>query len=126
MPVIHLDTNILIAIAAPESPLRIELQRWLAQGFSVAVSAMTWAEFKCGPASPEFIEAWRVLLVDRIVPIDQTLAELAAALFNQTGRRSRSLPDCLVAATAIHSDAQLATLNRSDFDLFAKFGLVLR
>lgn len=126
MPTIHLDTNILIAVGAPESPLRIELQRWLSQNFSVAVSAMAWAEFKCGPASPELIEAWRVLLVDRVVPIDQTLAELAATLFNQTGRRSRSLPDCLVAATAIHLDAQLATLNRSDFDLFVKFGLVLR
>ena len=87
---------------------------------------MAWAAFKCGPASSELIEAWRVMLMDRIVPIDQTLAELAATLFNQTGRRSRSLPDCLVAATAINSGAQLATLNRGDFDLFVKFGLVLR
>ncbi len=125
MPTVHLDTNILIGVGDPNSALRAELQRWLSQGLIVGVSAMAWSEFRCGPASPELIEAWRSLLEGRITPINQALAELAAALFNQTGRRSRSLPDCLIAATAIGAGAKLATLNHNDFEPFVKLGLVL-
>jgi len=52
-------------------------------------------------------------------------AELAARLFNQTGRRSRSLADCMIAAVAIRCGANLATINIADFQLFAQYGLVL-
>ena len=126
MPALHLDTNILIGAGDPQSTLRIKLQQLLTQGDAIWVSAMTWSEFRCGPASPDLIEGWRLLLGDHIVPIDQPIAELGATLFNQTGRRSRSLPDCLIAATALTAGAPLATLNHADFEPFFQFGLILR
>jgi predicted nucleic acid-binding protein len=52
-------------------------------------------------------------------------AELAADLFNQTGRRSRSLADCMIAAVAIRCRADLATINSSDFQPFIQHGLNL-
>jgi predicted nucleic acid-binding protein len=52
-------------------------------------------------------------------------AELAAQLINKTGRRSRSLADCMIAAVAIRSGARLATVNTSDFTPFVQHGLVL-
>jgi len=58
-------------------------------------------------------------------PLLPTDAALAAKLFNQTGRRSRSLADCMIAAVAIRCDAKLATINAADFQPFVKEGLVL-
>jgi len=50
---------------------------------------------------------------------------LAAILFNQTGRRSRTLADCMIAAVAIRCNAKLATINASDFQAFVQHGLIL-
>jgi predicted nucleic acid-binding protein len=50
---------------------------------------------------------------------------LAAQLFNHTGRRSRTLADCMIAAVAIRCGVQLATANTADFQPFVTHGLVL-
>jgi len=42
--------------------------------------------------------------------------EVAAILFNQSGRRRGSMIDCMIAATALHRDGQLATSNAKDFE----------
>ena len=47
----------------------------------------------------------------------------AATLFNATGRRSRSLQDCMIAAAAIRANAELATIDVKDFRRFEQFGL---
>jgi hypothetical protein len=50
---------------------------------------------------------------------------MAADLFNKTGRRSRSLADCLIAAVAIRCGAKLATVNTGDFQAFVQYGLTV-
>jgi len=88
----------------------------------LAISAVGWAEFLCGPvAGPEAELASRI--VRRRVSFDEEDAELAARLFNLAGRRRGSLTDCMIAATAIRADASLATSNPSDFHPFALSGL---
>ena len=52
-------------------------------------------------------------------------AHKAAELFNATGRRSRSLADCQIAAVALRCDARLATVNLLDFTPFQNHGLTL-
>ena len=52
-------------------------------------------------------------------------AVLAADLFNKTGRRRGSRFDCLIAATAILAQAEIATVNQSDFSAFTAHGLKL-
>jgi predicted nucleic acid-binding protein len=50
-------------------------------------------------------------------------AAFAADLFNKTGRRRGSRFDCLIAATAIIAQADVATVNQSDFKVFVPHGL---
>ena len=65
------------------------------------------------------------VLQSRILPFGQPEAVLAAELFNKTGRRRGSRFDCLIAATAIRAQAQVATVNQSDFIAFVPHGLKL-
>lgn len=51
--------------------------------------------------------------------------DAVAELFNQTGRRRGSRFDCMIAATTIGAQAQVATVNQSDFQVFVPHGLTL-
>lgn len=122
---LHLDTNFLIFGADPAHRAHQQLGEWMAAGEVIGVAAMAWAEFRCGPLALDLLNAWQGLLAGNIIAMDRTTAERASDLFSLTGRRSRSLPDCLIAATAMNAGARLATLNRADFAPMEKFGLRL-
>lgn len=121
---ILLDTNFLVAAFQPGSPQDAMLRSWLGAGEEVAVSVIAWCEFLCGP-----VEARQVDLATKIVPrrlgFDVDHAELAADLFNRGGRRRGSLTDCMIAATAMHLGASLATENAADFRRFESAGLIV-
>ncbi|HYY06740.1 MAG TPA: PIN domain-containing protein, partial [Candidatus Limnocylindria bacterium] len=59
-PVIHLDTSFLVRALARGSREDRRLRTWLRGGTSLAISAIAWAEFLCGPLEAEELE--------RIVP----------------------------------------------------------
>ena len=120
---IHLDTNYLIQFAGGKKPAETVLE-WIGQGISIHVSAMAWAEFRCGPLSEEECTLVSEIL-SGVIPVTEDVANEAGRLFDATGRRSRSLADCLIAATAIGARAKLATNNRSDFKPFLAHGLEL-
>ncbi len=121
----HLDTNYLIAYAGDASAdVVANVEQWIREDRKFCCSAMAWAEFLCGPVLPGEIAAMESLL-HAMLPVTPELAAAAASLFRETGRRSRSLPDCIIAASAIASKAPLATLNRSDFNPFLPHGLEL-
>ena len=122
---IHLDTNYLVGLPVKGSVAALELDGWLATGESLAASAIAWTEFLNGPVTPLEISRVEAILQSRIIPFGQAEAALAAELFNRTGRRRGSRFDCLIAATAIRAQAQVATLNQSDFKVFVPHGLML-
>ena len=122
---IHLDTNYLIGLAVAGSPPAQRVDQWLAAGESLAASALAWTEFLNGPVQPQEIALVESILEARVVPFDKATAVLAAGLFNQTGRRRGSRFDCLIAATAILAQADVATVNESDFKAFVPHGLKL-
>lgn len=121
---IHLDTSFLIRALRSGSPEERRLLGWLSESEPLGVSAFVWAEFLCGPVSPEGATS-ALDLLGQPAPVTRSVAELAAELFNLGGRRRGSLGDCLVAAAAIDADARLATENAHDFERFMKMGLVL-
>jgi predicted nucleic acid-binding protein len=89
-----------------------------------ANATVAWGEFLCGPlSSPAELAARQTVTI--IEPLLAADAEKAAKLFRQTGRRSRSFQDCMIAAIAIRCGARLGALNSSDFAPFVPHGLVL-
>jgi predicted nucleic acid-binding protein len=120
--VIHFDANFLIAVVRSDESARNFQQR--VGGAYINISAVAWSEFLCGPVAPhEALQARSI--VDEIEPLGRLDAEAAADLFNRTGRRLRSLRDCMIAAVAIRCGATLATANLTDFRPFEPFGLSL-
>ena len=100
------------------------IQRWLERDEVIAMSAIAWSEFLCGPLTDEE-KARAAIVVSRVEPFHARDAALAAELFNSTGRRSRSHPDCMIAAAAIGRDSELATFDRRGFAPFEAFNLRL-
>ena len=120
---IHLDTSFLIRILNPDAP-ETRLLETMDPDESIVVSALAWAEFQCGPIKPAEQElATRIVDSYRDFTIEH--AGVAANLFNESGRRRGSLPDCVIAAAAIHDGARLATTNLTDFRRFEGAGLRL-
>lgn len=100
------------------------LDGWVEKGEELAISTVAYAEFLCGPLSAD-AETEATSLFPEPIPLIPQDAKKAAELFNATGRRSRSLSDCMIAATAIRLGASLATYNRDDFVRFVPHGLHL-
>jgi predicted nucleic acid-binding protein len=122
---IHLDTNFLIYyVGGGNEGIIQQVEQWILEGNAICVSAMAWAEFLCGPLPAEE-QVIAEDLLHEIFPISAAVAVTAGKLFRETGRRSRSLPDCLIAATAILERSPLATNNRDDFEIFLPLGLQL-
>ena len=121
---IHLDTNFLIGALRQGSAEDRLLQNWLRSGEEVAVSAVAWAEFLCGPLEPGQVDLAAAVVPARL-PFGDEEARLAARLFNDAGRRRGSMLDCMIGATALLAGAALATANPSDFGRFASAGLAL-
>ena len=121
---IHFDTNFLIQIAVAGSPAQERFRAWALAREDFNVSSIAWAEFLCGPLDATAESFARQIFVNP-EPFFDADAALAASRFNQTGRRSRSLADGMIAAVAIRCGAKLATINATDFQPFAQHGLVL-
>lgn len=121
---IHLDTSYLVGLMRVRSREASLVRGWIADGVTLATSAVAWAEFLCGPEDPGAVRAAR-RVVPGIVAFDAAEARVAARLFNSAGRRRGSMVDCMIAATAIRADAPLATSDVRDFEPFTARGLRL-
>ena len=121
---IHFDTNFLIQTVVAGSAAHEQFRAWTQAQEDCNAISIAWAEFLCGP-----LDAPAEALARQIFPQPEPFlpadAVLAARLFNQTGRRSRSLADCMIAAVAIRCGAKLATSNTADFQPFLPQGLIL-
>lgn len=120
---IHLDTSFLIRALVRGSRQDTQLREWLSNETPLAISAIAWAEFLCGPLAADDLSL-AAAVVGEAVPLTADHAVLAAELFNAAGRKRGSFLDCLIASVAIGEGAELATANPKDFKGIA--GLELR
>jgi predicted nucleic acid-binding protein len=121
---IHFDTNFLIQTVVTGSAAHDKFRGWTRSHEICNTSSIAWAEFLCGPLDAH-AEAIARQIFANPEPFLGADAVLAARLFNQTGRRSRSLADCMIAAVAIRCGAKLATGNTADFQALVTHGLIL-
>lgn len=112
---IHLDTSFLIRALVTGSAEDAQLREWLSGETPLAISAVAWAEFLCGPLAAQDLSL-AAAVVGEAVPLTADHAVRAAELFNAAGRKRGTFVDCLIAAVAIEEDAQLATANSKDFN----------
>src|SRR6266550_9641508 len=116
---IHFDTSFLIQALVPGSVPETKLQTWLTSGEDLGISSIAWSEFLCGPLTADDAALGEILFAAP-EPFLASDASKAAELFNATGRRSRSLADCQIAAVALRCNASLATSNKSDLYALSK------
>jgi predicted nucleic acid-binding protein len=121
--VILLDTNYLIRMLVKGTPVAAHVSRWILEGESFCTSAICWYEFVTGPVDEQGTGVVMEVLDERIVPFTADYAREAARLYNATERRRRTRIDAMIAATAIVTNAHLATENRDDFTPFEPLGL---
>lgn len=122
---IHLDTDFLVDLVTVGSPGGLKIRQWLEAGEAVTTSAIAWSEFCNGPLSKARKDAAFSVLNRTIADFTWREAEVAARLFNLTGRRRGSHADCMIAAAAITAGVPLATFNQADFQRLVPFGLTL-
>lgn len=116
------DTSFLIRALVDGTSEDRALRTWLDRAETITTSSIAWAEFLCGPLDPADRKL-ASLIVEHRIEFGEDDAFTAARLFNQSGRRRGSLLDCMIAATAIRVDAELATANRAHFRHFEQLGL---
>lgn len=122
---LHLDTNALIALSDPSHFLFLRIEQRLHDGWNAGTDAVAWHEYVRGPLLQA--DRDRVLLVieSRVASLTCAMGEVAAVLFNATGRRRASTADCLIAAACMDANAELVTDNTDDFTPFCRHGLKL-
>ena len=121
---IHLDTNVLIALPLLARQ-RHALTLRIGKGEPVGTSSLAWFEYVCGPLAESEQNLVRAVIGAQILAVDEAVAERAAALFNHAGRKRSLRTDSLIAATAILAGAELASYNAEDFAPFTAHGLRL-
>ena len=119
---IHLDTSFLIRALIQGSPQDLLLRRWIRAGEPLGMSAIAWVEFLCGPVDGDQVQLASQIITER-TNFSEDHAVIASRLFNASGRHRGSLIDCIIAATAVATDTQLATANATDFRQFQSSGL---
>jgi predicted nucleic acid-binding protein len=132
-PLIHLDNNYLTNLLNPMSNASQNVRSWMAN-YRVGTCAIAWMEFMRGPEDEPRTKMQLALMKEMLAsggisPFGEVEADFAAYLFCQIGRPKsadyRLRMDCLIAACAITSQAQLATDNDCDFRDFVRYGLSL-
>jgi predicted nucleic acid-binding protein len=130
----QLDNSFLSDLTQASSWAARQAVEWLIEAdTTLGASAVAWTEFLRGSkgSGRDFNEVVQVkdMLRSGITPFGEQEAKKAAEMFNAIGRpkswKDKRRMDCLIAASAILSDAELATVDGNHFEIFRQFGLKL-
>ena len=117
-PTYLLDTGILIRHLRGRRDV-IQLVRGLGRKKRTAVSAITHLELYVGAHPEEDYGTRKLLSRFQTIPVDANIGRRAGELVRrqQSQGRALSIPDAIIAATALQYGLTLATFNPKDFGL---------
>jgi len=112
-----LDTNILILALRRNSTALSLLERFIADGDALFVSAVTRTEILAGMHPREEEATFALLNLIPVLPVDVTIADRAGRLIYTYARQGIqfSLPDAMIGATALQDNLLLYTTNRKHY-----------
>jgi len=118
------DTNILIELYRGNERIRDVIQA-LDEG-AFYISAITVAEFLVGARNKQEMRHIRKHLSHyTMLPIIREISDVFIDLFQQYSLSHKpSIPDTLIAATALHYGLPVLTLNKKDFQYFPGIALM--
>lgn len=113
------DTNVLIDALKKKHGRAEFLESLSRQGLTLCVCAVVITELYSGLMTTDLDKAEGITKDFLFLSTNSELGRLAGVLRNRYRRVGIALstPDCLIAATAIHYDAMLATDNEKDFPM---------
>ena len=113
---VHLDTSVLVdALAGPRRSFAA-LERTIAAGHVIAVSALVLYEWRRGPrTAQELVDQESLLPAADAREFGSEEAQRAAGMYKATKRARGRDMDIAIAACAIHQRARLWTLHPDDF-----------
>ncbi len=118
------DTNILIGAIRGNELAQAAITRHLP---AVYLSAITEIELWVGATNHAKKDAvTKVLQSHEVLPLTRSITEIAVRLVktHNTGSRSLTLPDALIAATCLDAGCGLLTFNTKDFSFIKGLKLV--
>jgi predicted nucleic acid-binding protein len=121
---ICLDTSCLIRALIPGTADARNVERWIRSEEALILPTVAWYEFLCGCIVEEEQLALSIL-TGGLRDFGDSEARLASQMFRELRKPRYLRVDAMIAATAITSDARLATNNRADFEPFVPHGLEL-
>lgn len=120
---IHLDTNLLIALLDSSHPHASFAEQLLTKNQPLGCSSLAWMELYSKPVSSQQMELLSEILSGGIFSFDSHQAQISGEWFQKSGCTRKLRFDCGIAAAAFHAQASLATANPDDFQPFIPFGL---
>lgn len=109
---ILVDTDVLIDFLRGKEAARAILEDAVTRS-SLCISVVTLAEILAGMRPKEEKNTESFLSGFVLLPIIEPIARIAGHLRNR--HRNVLLPGCLIAATALHEQAELLTFNKKDY-----------
>jgi predicted nucleic acid-binding protein len=111
-----LDTGIVIRHLRGQKNI-VQLLRGLGQSGRLGISAVTRLEVRAGMHPDERYPTQKLLSRFLMYDLDKRIADRAGDTINRarTEGWALSVPDAIIAATAVQHNITLVTLNRSDF-----------
>ena len=115
-PTVLCDTNIYFRAFRGDPTILQELNHI---GFDrLALSSITKGEIYFGMKDSEVTRTKVLLNLFKTYPLSTEISIRFERMMYQYRKLNPQLPDCLIAATALSTNAQLFTLNRKDFTFY--------